>query len=468
VYSGLVITRRQFVTSTAAGAVSLSAQSRPLNLLFIMSDQHQREASGCYGSKEVKTPHIDRIAARGVRFDSTYCQAPVCVPSRGSMITSRYPHAHGALILDDPLPDNVRTVAHFFGERGYVTGAIGKMHFVDESRRHGFKHRLHEGDFQKTLTADEREQLRRDQGGGEGVEGRPSKLPARFFQDNYFAGETVKFLRENRNRPFCVWSSFIRPHTPLVPMREYFDLYDPAKLTLPPRHPDDLTGGFEGNLIRSKERGWYSQTDGQLRHSIAGYYGNVSQTDACVGRVYDTLCELGLDKNTVVVYTSDHGEMAGAHRTWTKHNMYEQSVAVPLIVSMPDRMQSGTVRHETVEHVDLFPTLAELCGHTAPQEISGRSFAALVRNQRYTSREFAYSEYYFCRKVFTKDDRYVGKPPILMVRTGQWKLNYLSWAQSELFNLEKDPGEFHNCIDDTGNSGIAKELTAIAKRMFAT
>jgi hypothetical protein len=109
-----------------------------------------------------------------------------------------------------------------------------------------------------------------------------------------------------------------------------------------------------------------------------------------------------------------------------------------------------------------------LCGHTAPQEISGRSFAALVRNQRYTSREFAYSEYYFCRKVFTKDDRYVGKPPILMVRTGQWKLNYLSWAQSELFNLEKDPGEFHNCIDDTGNSGIAKELTAIAKRMFAT
>ncbi len=466
-----MITRRDFVRSASAGAAStlaLLGQSRPLNLLFLMSDQHQREASGCYGSKEVKTPHIDRIAERGVRFTGTYCQAPVCVPSRGSMITSRYPHTHGALILQDPLPDSTRTVAHFFGERGYVTGAIGKMHFVDESRRHGFQHRLHEGDFQKTLTADELKQLHRDQGGGEGVEGRPSKLPARFFQDNYFADETVKFLRENRNRPFCVWSSFIRPHTPLVPMREFYEMYDPAKLTRPPRHPDDLADGFEGNLIRSKERGWYSQTDEQLGRSLAGYYGNVSQTDACVGRVYDTLCELGLDKNTVVVYTSDHGEMAGAHRTWTKHNMYEQSVAVPLIVSMPDRMRSGAVQHEIVEHIDLFPTLAELCGHAPPKEVSGRNFAALVQNRSYTQREFAYSEYYFCRNVFTRDDRYVGKPPILMVRTGKWKLNYLSWAKSELYDLEKDPGEFHNAIDDTGKAGMVKELTAIAKRMFAS
>ncbi|MGH9720113.1 MAG: sulfatase family protein [Bryobacteraceae bacterium] len=466
-----MITRRDFVrraaASAAAGPYVISGQSRRANLLFLMSDQHQREASGCYGSQEVKTPHIDQIASRAVRFDRTYCQAPVCVPARGSILTGRYPHAHGARILADPLPEEARTIAHFFRDRGYVTGAIGKMHFVDESRRHGFDHRLYEADFQQTLTAEEREQLRRDQGGADAVAGRPSGLPARFFQDNYYAEETVKFLRENRNRPFCLWSSFFMPHTPLVPMRQFYDRYDLSKLTLPQRPADDLAGGFEGHWIRAKERGWYQQTDGQLRRSLAGYYGNISQMDACAGRVYDVLRELGLDKNTVVVYTSDHGEMAGAHRMWTKHNMFEQSVAVPLLISMPERMQSRTSRRELVEHIDLFPTLAELCGHAAPEGIHGRSFAALVQGRRHTQREYAYSEYYFCHNVFTRDDRYVGKPPILMVRTDKWKLNSLSWGRSELFDLQKDPGEFRNCIDDSGNAGIVKELTAIARRMFA-
>jgi iduronate 2-sulfatase len=208
-------------------------------------------------------------------------------------------------------------------------------------------------------------------------------------------------------------------------MRKFYDLYDPAKLMLPNRPAGDLTGGFEGHLVRTKERGWYNQSEGELRRSLAGYYGNVSQMDACVGRVYDALRELGLDRNTVVVYTSDHGEMAGAHRMWTKHNMFEQSVAVPLLISMPDRMQSRTARRELVEHVDLFPTLAELCGHARPTEMHGRSFAALVQNRRHTPREFAYAEYYFCHNVFTRDNRYVGKPPILMLRTDRMEAELL-------------------------------------------
>jgi len=461
--------RREFVRGGGAVAVAapavLRGQTQGANLLFIMSDQHQREASGCYGSTEVKTPNIDRIAARGVRFDRAYCQAPVCVPARGSIITGQYPHTHGAKILADALPDGARTIAHYFRERGYVTGAIGKMHFVDESRRHGFDHRMYEADFQRTLSAEERERLRRDQGGADGIDGRHSDLPARFFQDNYYAEETVRFLRENRSRRFCLWSSFFMPHTPLVPMREFYERYNPAKLTLPKRSANDLEGGFEGHLIRAKERGWYGQTEEALRRSLAGYYGNVSQMDNCVGRVYDTLCELGLEKNTVVVYTSDHGEMAGAHRMWTKHNMFEQSVAVPLIVSMPGRGHSETARPELIEQIDLFPTLTELCGHAAPKDLPGRTFAPLLRNQRNASREFAYSEYYFCHNVFTRDNRYVGKSPIQMVRTGRWKLNHLDWGRSELFDVQNDPGEFRNCIDDTANAGIVRELQAVVRKM---
>jgi uncharacterized sulfatase len=118
--------------------------------------------------------------------------------------------------------------------------------------------------------------------------------------------------------------------------------------------------------------------------------------------------------------------------------------------------------------VDIFPTLAELCGFAAPHGIAGRSLAPLLRGRPYTAREFAWSEYYFCRNVFTRDDRYVGKPPILMVRTDRWKLNYLTWDRCELFDIEKDPGEFDNRIDDTGNAGTVRELKRIAERMYAS
>ena len=287
-------------------------------------------------------------------------------------------------------------------------------------------------------------------------------MPERLFRDTFYSEEAVRFLRENRDRPFCLWASFFMPHTPLVPHQRFWDLYDGVQLDLPDRSPNALETGFHGHLVRARERGWYQQTDEQLHDAIRGYYGNVSQMDANVGRVFDTLRELGLDRDTVVVYTSDHGEMAGAHRMWTKHNMYEQSVRVPLIIRTPDRLGAGSAQQQIVEQADLFPTLAELCGFDPPSGIDGRSIAPAVRGEDHRSREFAYSEYYFCRRVFTADDRFVGRPPILMVRTNRWKLNYLSWERSELFDLENDPGEFRNAIDDPGNSGIVRELEKIA------
>ena len=462
-----MLTRRGFAAASV-GPFFAFPRSQRANLLFLCSDQHQTAAAGCYGHRVAKTPNIDEIASDGVRFNRTYCQSPVCVPSRGSIITGLYPHQHGARILRDPLPASVPTVAHFFADHGYQTGAIGKMHFVDERQKHGFAHRLNANDHNARLTAAERKMLREDQGGAGDVIGKPSKLDERFFRDTFYASESIAFLRANRNRSFCLWSSFFMPHTPLTPARRYWDLYEDAEIELPERGAAELEGGFEGHLIRARERGWYQQTDDELRASIRGYYGNISQMDANVGRVFDALRELGLDRNTVVVYTSDHGEMAGAHRMWTKHNMFEQSVSVPLVVRMPDRMESGAVREQLIEQVDLFPTLAELCGFEAPEGIAGRSFSALVRGQSYAARELAYSEYDFCHNVFTSDNRFVGKPPILMVRTDKWKLNYLSWERSELYDLTDDPGEHHNVIDESGNAGIVRELTAAAERTYAS
>ena len=458
--------RRAVIRTLAAastGPFFAFPKTRRANLLFLCSDQHQAAASGCYGHEQAQTPHIDEIAAEGVRFERAYCQSPVCVPSRGSIITGNYASRHGARILQDALSSDARTVAHLFGDHGYSTAAVGKMHFVDESRKHGFAHRVNAASHQARLTKQEVRAFRADQGAAGATSGRPSEMPERLFRDTFYAEEAVRYLREHKDRPFCLWASFFMPHTPLVPHRKYWDRYEDTDIELPERAPNALETGFHGHLVRARERGWYQQTDEELRDAIRGYYGNVSQMDANVGRVFDTLRELGLDKNTVVVYTSDHGEMAGAHRMWTKHNMYEQSVRVPLIVRTPDRLGAGTAREHIVEQVDLLPTLAELCGLDAPAGIDGRSFAASVRGERHAGREFAYSEYYFCRRVFTADDRFVGKPPIVMVRTDRWKLNHLSWERSELFDLENDPGEFRNVIDDSGNAGIVKELTKIAE-----
>lgn len=465
------MTRRAALATAAAGPFFAFGRSKRANLLFLCSDQHQTRAAGCYGSREALTPHIDQIASDGVRFERAYCQSPVCVPSRGSIITGQYPHRHGARTLGDALSDDVPTVAHRFADAGYATAAIGKMHFVDETRRHGFAHRIHATHFNAGLTEAERKAIRQDQGGAGDVDGRPSDLEEGLFRDTYYAREAIRFLRENKDRPFCLWASFFMPHTPLVPHRRYWDRYDPDDLSLPERDPDALSSGFEGHLIRAKERGWYQQTDEELRASLRGYYGNISQMDANVGRVFDALRELGLDQNTVVVYTSDHGEMAGAHRMWTKHNMYEQSVSVPLVVRMPERIEAGVARSELIEQVDVLPTLTELCGldSPSPQEadgLDGRSFAPLIQGGSYTPREFAYSEYDFCRNVFTRDNRYVGREPIRMVRTDRWKLNDLDWGRSELFDLENDPGETRNVIDVEFNRGIVREMRAIAQRQY--
>ncbi len=440
--------------------------SKP-NILFLCSDQHQAKAMGWAGHADVITPHLDQLSASSICFDHAYCQSPVCVPARGSIITGLYPHAHGARILKDALPAHVRTIAHHFAKAGYQTAAIGKMHFVDETQTHGFDHRIHSGDFRKTLSDAEYQILREDQGGAGDIEGRPSNLSARFFQDTFFADQTVQYLKQERdpNRPFCLWSSFVMPHTPLVPMRQYFEQYNPATLTLPTRSSNALETGFEGHLIRAKERGWYAQTDRELQQSLAGYYGNITQMDACIGRVLDALETEGLLDNTIVVYTSDHGEMAGAHRMWTKHNMYEQSVNVPLMIRLPNNT-SHAICSDLIEHVDLYPTLSELCNLPAPQNIHGQSFAPLLSGKTYVPRTHAYSEYDFCHNVFTRDDRYVGKSPILMVRTKHWKLNYLSWAKSELFDLENDPHEFVNLIDDPQHVSIIHALTHIAQQTY--
>jgi choline-sulfatase len=429
------------------------------NILFLMSDQHQAAAMGCAGHPDVQTPNLDALASHSHQYTNAFCQSPVCVAARGSLITSLYPHQHGALLLEDALSDKLQTIAHHFAEADYHTAAIGRMHFVDESRRHGFMTRINEHDFENSLTETDRQLIQANRKNGGSVNGVASDLPTHCWQDTFFADQTVQFLEQQRDsdKPFLLFSSYFKPHTPLNPIREFYDLYDPNALQLPERRNNALQGGFEGHLIRAKERGWYEQSDDDLRKSLAGYYGNITQVDACIGRVIDTLERHGLADNTIIVYTSDHGEMAGAHRMWTKHVMFDQAVNVPLLIHLPGE-SNATTHDDLVAHVDLYPTLARLAGLELPDAVHGRSFAGLVNNDEYSERDYVFAEYNFCRNVFTSDNRYVGKPPIRMVRSKEWKLNQLDWAKDELYDLKNDPGEHHNLIDSPAHANIVTEL----------
>jgi len=446
--------------------------TRP-NLLYIHSDQHAQRVLDCYGDPLLGETNLGRLAASGTVFDNVYCDSPICVPSRMSMLTGLRPYETGVWTNEQQLDPAFPTLAHSLGAAGYLPVLIGRMHANGPDQLHGYTKRL-VGDHGPNQIGGPAV----DRGGLEGTAGphRISLIKSGAGQSAYqvhdedvyreaksFLTDACREIQTGRRQiPFNLSLGFMLPHPPYVALREDFDRFADS-MTLPEKQVpmEDVRHPFL--------RWWRTDTeiqevpDEEVLRARAAYWGLVWRMDQWIGDLIQVLRDHDQFDNTLIIYTSDHGEMAGAHRMWTKHNMYEQSVRVPLIVRTPDHAGGGTAREHIVEQVDLLPTMAELCGLDAPGGLDGRSFAASVRGERHAAREFAYSEYYFCRRVFTADDRFVGKPPIIMVRTDRWKFNYLSWERSELFDLENDPGEFRNAIDDAGNAGIVKELTKIAE-----
>ena len=467
---------------------AITVQDKP-NVLLLMTDQHRADLMTCAGRDLVSTPNIDRIAARGVRFENAYCPYPVCLASRSSLLTGLYPHHTGAINNNDRLDWRYRTVAHHFAEAGYLTALIGKMHFND-AHKHGFEYHLSIDDWLMYLGPKVQHYANEiashqltdvfyrtviDDGAGfpdvadlwDGLspwaghverypfDGVASQLEAEDHLDMFIARETGKFLQRYRDQPFFLVASFMKPHTPFYPPRPWAEMYPVEEMTLPP------IGGVEGypeHIQRRIER-IQSVGEGRLRAVRAGYLGNLAFVDSCIGYVYNTLERLGLAENTIVVYTSDHGEMLGDHGLYQKFCLFEPAVRVPLIVSYPKQVPAGRVASALTEYMGLYPTLAELAGLVspagitlvempdAPQRLDAASFANVVRDPDLEGPPAVYSEY----NLRASDPCYV-------IRTRRYKYILNQEAIDELYDLEADPGEYVNRIDDPALRAVQGEL----------
>jgi len=390
----------------------------------------------------VKTPHLDRLAARGTRFASAYCQTPICVPSRGSLATGRWPHTIDS--WDNATP-YVGAEAPSWGHRltaqGHHVTTIGKLHYRRADDPSGFPDQrvpLHVVDG----TGDLYGLLRGD------MPPRPQSLrhviEAR-------AGES-EYVR----KPWVLFVGFVSPHFPLVVPDAYFGLYRQDELPLPVAWTDARWSRHPVHELHRRQLGLTTALDeATVRKAIAAYYGLVSFLDEQIGTVLAALEESGLGGSTRVIYTSDHGEMLGEHGLWWKSTMFESAVTVPLVVAGADVPVDRVVRTNAML-VDVYPTLLEMAGAVPSPEdadLPGRSLVALAREPD-TDRH-AFSEYH---AIFSSRGMF-------MLRLGRWKYVHHVDGPPELFDLDTDPDELRDLALDPGHDGVRQACEAELSRL---
>jgi len=420
------------------------------NVLFIMSDQHNALALGCYGNSEISTPNLDRIAKNGVRFQNAFCTTAQCVPSRYSIWTGRYARSTGTYGNGNGQNANENTVADLFDKAGYVTGTIGKHHMImnEENHNHGFEVVSVPGDRGKPgspLPYDEVHPGRSEVG--------ESPLTNDKHTCGLVSHEVIQFIDRNKDKPFVLWCSFQGPHTPITPSAPWSRQYDPMKLTLPPNHDsvDWKVPGMDGFINKS---GKYSK---EIYHkeTLAYYYGLISQIDYNIGLILDELDKLGLTDNTIIVYTADHGEMMSEHKCWTKGSTgYDATVRVPLIIKYPYHFSGGKLNNDLVSSIDLLPTFLDLSGQKIPKNIEGESLVGLMTGNT-NWREYAFSEIGSSTQNSVITVRGIAEKYILFRKNG--KVEY-----EQFFDLKTDPWEMKNLVvDDQNEKDLAKFKSAL-------
>src|SRR5258706_12402401 len=347
---------------------------QPQNLVVLMSDEHNPKLLGCAGHPLVKTPHLDRLAARGTRFTRTYCGSPVCIPARAVFHTGRYIHEVGFWDNADPYDGSVTSWQHIARAGGHHVAAIGKLHFRSTADDNGFTEEIitmHVVDGLGDLMGLVRENLpRRGSSKKMATLAGPGESDYTRY-DRAIAGEAKRWLTEeapkHRDAPWILMVSFVAPHFPLTAPQEFFDLYPLDRLPLPkqyakaerPQHPylQDYAGSFAYDD--------YFQDETEVRRAIAGYLGLCSSMDANVGTVLGALEACGLADATRVLYTSDHGDNVGARGLWGKSTLYEEAAGVPMIVAGAG-IPAGVVVDTVTSHVDCFPFILEAVGAMPP------------------------------------------------------------------------------------------------------
>ncbi len=476
------VNRRELIAGGVA-AMPSAAQRTPVrrkNVLFLLSDQHRPDGLGMEGNALAHTPRLDELARQGIRFSNAYCTDPVCTPSRASIFTGLYTRHHRAFTNGTPWPFEIKTVAHHFAHAGYMTAAIGKMHFVD-AQTHGFDYRIDFNEWYQYLgpkTALYADELNRsnsgsglpqiatlwesgdpwkgvrndDQRKGMVATGRASRIREEDHFESFVARESIRFLQQHgRKQPFFLVSGFLKPHDPFMPAERFARMFTEDRIRLP-----ETWGKVDLDRIPAEMRkriAFHAPTPevnnpADARQRIAMYWANVAQLDESIGRVLDTLKELNLEQDTIVVYSSDHGEMLGDHGLFQKFVFYEPSLGVPLIFRVPG-MAQGQICRTPASLAQLVATFCELCNVPLPAGLDGPSLVPQLRSPAKTASPVIYAEF----ASHTKAGR-------AMIRKGSYKYSHYFSDSPELYDLSKDPHEMRNLASSGGHKSLLNELHA--------
>jgi iduronate 2-sulfatase len=433
------------------------------NVLFIAADDLNNDL-GCYGNSFVKSPNIDRLARRGIVFDKAYTQFPLCSPSRSSLLTGQRPDVTGIYELQTHfrknLPDIV-TLPQLFKNNNYYSARVGKIFHYGVPGQIGtdglddpasWDHKVNPKGRDKTEEGNVINLTPKRPLGSAlaylATEGTDDEQT-----DGMTTNEAIKILEEKKDEPFFLAVGFFRPHSPYVAPKKYFDQYDLDKIPLAKEIPNDLEDIPEAALF-TKPAHW-GLSEQERREALRAYYATISFMDSQVGKLLDALDKLKLAENTIIVFWSDHGYNVGQHGQWMKQSLFENSARVPLIISVPGGSK-GKVSGRTVELLDIYPTLAELCGLDPKQTLQGKSLTPLLKNPSAKWDKPAYSQ--------VRREKIVGRS----VRTERYR--YTEWDEGragiELYDHEKDPEEFTNIVKSDPDHPVVKVLAGLLKKGF--
>ena len=446
------------------------------NVLVIMTDQQQATSLGLYGNPDVRTPNLERLAQEGLLYQHAYTAHPLCVPSRAAFWTGRWPHSTGVRTNEIPLPTHEIDWASLLLDRGYVGGLFGKNHVFRADQLDRFAtvwEAGHGGPVPRGGTLVKSTPPPRGampQGWAQGQHAprygtRTLSEPPEQSTTALLADQCIAFLkaRSTDRQPFLSWLSIPDPHEPYQAAEPYASRYDPDRIVMPSWRDDEFANKPERQQVFHELFGFARLPDRRFREVRAMYYGMIQQIDDQLGRVFETLRVQGLADNTIVLFTSDHGDYAGEHRLLGKSNaFYDCLTRVPMILSWPGHLPAGETRDELVSLVDVMPTLLGLLGIDVPEAVQGQAMPGALPDAP-PARVAVFSEYGAGAPAVTLADVHRLSPeersgtgwPLLrqreahghgkMVRTARWKyVHDVTGEVDELYDLEADPWELEN------------------------
>ena len=428
-----------------AGIATATAADRPPNVLMIIADQWRAQAFGFAGDPNVKTPNLDRLEKECVNFTQAVSGMPVCSPTRASLLTGQRPLTHGIFLNDVQLNPEAVTIAKVLKGAGYDTGCIGKWHvdgrgrsaFIPRERRQGF-------DYWKVLECTHAYNQSPYYADG------PEKLEWQGYDAIAQTRDAQGYIesRAKTGKPFLLWLAWGPPHNPYeTAPQKYRDMYSPEAMKLRGNVPDN------------------GIAQARARVDLAGYYAHCTALDDCIGDLLGTLKSVGVDDNTIIVFTSDHGDMLSSHAMQRKQKPYEESARVPMLVRVPAKLGIAPHRTEgTINSEDVMPTLLGLCGVAIPKTVEGFDFTGHMRGGKDPSGGAAIVQ---CDAPFGEFTRRVGGREYRCIRTVRF--TYVRELEGPwlLFDNEKDPWQLDNLIGKPEHAELQARMDAMLKEKLA-